>query len=249
MSGADAKDAAKVAVPEILSLKFLKGYDAKLKDDKAWNALTAKYESFVASEASIAKANAALTEKKVKVTVVANAAEALALLTKDENLPKGSSVAAAASITLEEVGFINYLKGRTDLKNYKAEAAAAMAKGDYAAAGVARNTGMFSADRFYSSVCAVTEDGCLVSADASGSRVGPLIYGAKEVILVVGANKIVPDVAAGLKRLEEWIVPVESAHMREAYKFPGTSVNNTVVWKGAFASRFHVIIVKQSLGY
>jgi len=251
MSAADGKTSAKVVVPEILSAKFLKSYDQKLMDDKKWAAVAPKYEAAIASDAAIEKTRAALTEKKYKVSVVDSPAAALALLTSAENLPQNASVAFGGSITLEEVGFINAVKARGDLKNYRAEAFAAMAKGDYPGSSKIRTDGMNNADYFYSSVTALTEDGVIVSADASGTRVGPLTHGAKLIVLVVGANKIVPDLNAGLARLEEYVVPIESAHMREAYKIPGTALNNLVVIKGSMApQRFHIVLIKgHSLGY
>ena len=45
--------------------------------------------------------------------------------------------------------------------------------------------------------CALTEGGPLLIASASGSQLGPLVLGAGHVILVIGAQKIVPDVATG----------------------------------------------------
>src|SRR6476659_6153970 len=48
---------------------------------------------------------------------------------------------------------------------------------------------------------AVTTDGSLLVASASGSQLGPLVSGAGEVILVIGGQKVVADVATGLRRI------------------------------------------------
>lgn len=57
-------------------------------------------------------------------------------------------------------------------------------------------------DVFLCSSNAVTEDGKLVNIDSTGNRVASMIFGPKKVIVVVGKNKIVRDVDAGLKRLK-----------------------------------------------
>ncbi len=250
-SAADNKTAAPTPKPNgITTLKWLKQNDKPLAEDKSWNALTSKYESYIASDAVVEKTRAALAERKHKVSVVDSPAAALALLTSAEALPKGASVAFGGSITLEEIGLIDAVKARTDLRNYRAEALAAMATGDMPKSMGLRFEGARNADLFFSSLNALTETGDLITADASGTRVSAMTSGAKQVVLVVGANKIVPDLAAGLARLTDWVVPVEGAHMRDAYKLPGTSLFNITVTKGSFQPRFHVVIVKgHSLGY
>src|SRR3984957_4802893 len=58
-----------------------------------------------------------------------------------------------------------------------------------------------SPDYVVGSVHALTEGGSLLIASASGSQLGPLVSGAGHVILVIGAQKIVPDIAAGMRRI------------------------------------------------
>jgi len=78
----------------------------------------AKY-SQVASDASVAKAQAMLLEKKYSVEVVDSPAAALELL--KPLVKAGSCVALGASTTLVQIGFIEYLKTRNDFRNFKAE--------------------------------------------------------------------------------------------------------------------------------
>ena len=47
------------------------------------------------------------------------------------------------------------------------------------------------------SVHAVTEEGSLLIASASGSQLGPIVSGAEHVIFVIGGQKIVPDLKRG----------------------------------------------------
>jgi len=203
----EGKAAAAVPMPTpIWTEAVLKVHDEKLKADKQWAAQIPKYESFIADDKAVAAAEKALTGRGHKVTVVDSPAAALAKLTAADMLPKGASVAFGGSITLEQIGFIDAVKERTDLKNYRAEALALMAKGDWPGSTALRFEGTQKADYFYTSVAAITEDGQIVNADASGTRTAPMVSGAKNVILVVGANKVVKDLSAAIDRLENWIV-------------------------------------------
>src|SRR5690349_20171214 len=85
-----------------------------------------------------------------------------------------------------------------------------------------------SPDYVVGSVHALTEGGSLLIASASGSQLGPLASGAGQVILVIGAQKIVRDVAAGMRRIYEYCYPLEDARARQAYGVP-SGVNNSLV--------------------
>jgi len=60
---------------------------------------------------------------------------------------------------------------------------------------------------FLTSSNAITLDGKLVNTDMTGNRVSSMIFGPKQVIIVVGVNKIVKDVNAALDRLKNVINP------------------------------------------
>lgn len=68
----------------------------------------------------------------------------------------------------------------------------------------------FSADVYLTSVAAVTETGELLVVDGTGNRVAALSYGPKRVIIVAGANKIVPDFAAAMERLRTVAAPMNA---------------------------------------
>ena len=67
-----------------------------------------------------------------------------------------------------------------------------------------------SADVFLTGVNAITLDGKLINIDGFGNRVAGLIFGPRKVIVVCGANKIVPDVDAGLRRVKMVAAPVNA---------------------------------------
>lgn len=67
-----------------------------------------------------------------------------------------------------------------------------------------------TADVFLTGVNAITLDGKLISTDGFGNRVGGLIFGPRKVIVVAGANKIVPDVDAALQRVRQVAAPINA---------------------------------------
>lgn len=63
----------------------------------------------------------------------------------------------------------------------------------------------FRADTFLTGINAVTVDGKLFNIDGNGSRVAPIIYGPKQVIAVVGTNKIVKSVDHAARLPHYWM--------------------------------------------
>jgi len=64
-----------------------------------------------------------------------------------------------------------------------------------------------TADLFLSGSNAVTMTGELVNREGVGNRTNAMTFGPKKVIVVVGTNKIVPDVAAGIDRIKKIAAP------------------------------------------
>ena len=99
------------------------------------------------------------------------------------------------------------------------------------------------------SVHALTADGTLLIASASGSQLGPIASGAGHVILVIGGQKIVPDFSTGIRRLYEYCFPLEDHRARQAYGVP-SGVNNILgINKVTAPGRITTILVHESLGF
>jgi hypothetical protein len=98
------------------------------------------------------------------------------------------------------------------------------------------------------SMHALTEGGSLLVASGSGSQLGPLVSGAGRVILVIGAQKIVSDVATGIRRIYEYCYPLGDARARRAYGVPSGVNNMLIIKKVMTAGRVTAIIVKERLG-
>jgi hypothetical protein len=98
------------------------------------------------------------------------------------------------------------------------------------------------------SVQAVTEAGQLVVTSASGSQIGPYASGAGKLILVVGSQKIVPDLDAAFRRIEEHVFPWEDARLREQLGI-GTAITRTLIIERDFRpGRTTIILVREPSG-
>lgn len=119
----------------------------------------------------------------------------------------------------------------------------------------------FSSDTFMCSTNALTENGELYNIDGNGSRVAPMIYGPKQVILVAGINKIVKDLKEAEKRVRNYSAPIDAKRLNK--NTPCTALgycvdckssnricNDFTVITGQFIKdRIKVIIVGKELGY
>jgi hypothetical protein len=75
------------------------------------------------------------------------------------------------------------------------------------------------------------------------------VSGAGHVILVIGGQKIVSDIATGLRRIYEYCYPLEDARARRAYGLPSGVNNVLIINKAITAGRVTAIIVKERLGF
>ena len=151
----------------------------------------------LASGEQIATAAAALERNGIRPLLAATAADARALV--GSLLVDGSEVYNNTSQTLEAIGVADDIErsGRYQplrLRLYRMDREMQRRELRILAA---------SPDYVVGSVHALTEGGSLLIASASGSQLGPLASGAGQVILVIGAQKIVRDVAAGMRRIYE----------------------------------------------
>ncbi len=117
------------------------------------------------------------------------------------------------------------------------------------------------ADVMLTSTNAITLDGKLVNLDGLGNRVAAMIFGPKKVILVVGMNKVVPDVDSAVARTRHYAAPVNAVRMGIKTpcaengicvdcKTPARICNIWTTIEGQrIKGRIHVKIVGENLGY
>jgi hypothetical protein len=99
------------------------------------------------------------------------------------------------------------------------------------------------------SVHAVTETGSLVIASASGSQLPGYAGGAARAIWIAGAQKVVPDLPAALRRVEEHCLPLESARAQAAYGQP-SAVNRLLILNAEpHPGRGAVLLLREAIGF
>jgi hypothetical protein len=99
------------------------------------------------------------------------------------------------------------------------------------------------------SVAAVTETGSLVVASASGSQLPSYAGGAARRIWVIGAQKVVSDLATALRRVEEHCLPLETARAQVAYGQP-SAINHLLILNAEpYPGRSIVLLLRQAIGF
>lgn len=166
------------------------------------------YEALPAYDA-VERTVAALKERGVDAVIANDRAEALSKL--KELIPPGASLNTGTSRTLEEIGFVEYLKGGAHGWNNLKDAI--VAEQDPAAQADLRKHAVVS-DYYAGSVHAIAESGEMVVASASGSQLPHLVFTSKHLVLVAGTQKITPTLDAALSRLKEYVFPLEDARMK-----------------------------------
>ena len=64
-----------------------------------------------------------------------------------------------------------------------------------------------SVDLFLAGANAVTEEGQIINLDMVGNRINGIVFGPKNVVLAIGKNKIVANLAEGMKRIKTISAP------------------------------------------
>lgn len=99
------------------------------------------------------------------------------------------------------------------------------------------------------SVHAVTEDGRLLVASNSGSQLPAYAYGSAHVIWVVGAQKIVKNTDEGIKRIYEYVLPLEDERAQKAYGMGSGVSKLLIINKEKTPGRLTLVLVNEKLGF
>ena len=200
----------------------------------------------LATKESITKTIAALKEHNVEATVVSNKEEALAAI--KQLIPSGASVMNGSSVTLEQIGFVDYLKSNTHSWNNLH--AGILAEQDKEKQGLLRKQAVLS-DYYLGSVHALAETGEFIIASNSGSQLPHIVYTSPNLLFVVSTQKIVPNLAEGMKRLEDYVLPLEDKHMQDLYGI-GSGISKVVIFKRekpGSGRTVKMILVEEQLGF
>ena len=196
-----------------------------------------------ATDEKIERTSKALEANGIQTLIAENGTEAKRLFL--ELIPEGSEVFLSSSVTLEQLGIVADVdqSGKFDAVRPRMYAMNRETQGREIRKLIA------APDFAAGSVHAVTEDGHVLIASATGSQLGPYASGAGRVIWLVGAQKIVKDLNDGFRRIQEHVVPLEEEHMQQLYKV-GTAVNEMlIVNRATRPGRITMILVKEELGF
>jgi LUD domain len=159
-------------------------------------------------------------------------------------IPRGSTVMTNTSVTLEETGIaaainddgaydsarnrMNALDFETQMQEMKAIAG----QPEYA----------------LGSVHAITHHGILVIASASGSQLASYVWGAANVIFVVGAQKLVSTLEAARERIFQHSLKLEDARALAAYG-QNSAVGKILEIHQELPGRIHIVLIRTSVGF
>ena len=192
------------------------------------------------------KTSKALQEKGYEVTLVKTASEALEKI--KQIIPQGASITNGSSKTLEQIGYFDYLKSGKhkwiDLKGKAAE------ENDKEKRTKLRRDASL-ADFYLGSVNALTSEGEFVFGSNTGSQMPSIVFNSPNLIFIVSTKKIVANLDEAMKRLVDFVVPLEDKQSREKYG-ESTALNKIVIFNGEAVGndrKIYFILVDEDLGF
>jgi hypothetical protein len=159
-------------------------------------------------------------------------------------IPDGSSVMTNTSVTLDETG----IAAAIDAGGRYESARTRMMALDYATQLQEMKAVAGQPDFALGSVHAVTRDGALLIASASGSQLASYVWGARNVIFVVGAQKLVATVEAARERIYEHSLTLEDARAYAAYG-QNSFVGKILEIHQELPGRIHVVLIRKTVGF
>jgi hypothetical protein len=198
-----------------------------------------------ADKATVERTAAALRSKGYDVFVADDVATARQIVL--EKLPKGAEVSQGASMTLEETGITALIEESGDYDAIRPRTRTLDVSTEDGRRLRRKMSG--APDWWINSAHAVTEDGRIVLASYTGSQLGPIAVGAGHVIFVIGAQKLVEDLEAALRRIEEHALPLESQRSMRLYGTTSGISKVLIINQEIQPGRFTVVIIRQAVGF
>jgi hypothetical protein len=199
--------------------------------------------STLADDARVTRTAKALEANGISVLRASDAAEAKRIVL--ELIPEGAEVHHGASETLDVTGITDEIdkSGRYEPVRPRIFSMDRTTQADEIRRLSAAPAFMLG------SIHAVTETGSLLAASMGGSQLGPYVSGAGRVILVVGTQKIVSDLEEGLRRINEYSLPLEDARVQAAYGIHSAVNKVLIINREIQPGRITVILVDEALGF
>lgn len=116
-------------------------------------------------------------------------------------------------------------------------------------------------DLFLTSANAVTMNGEIVNRDGCGNRTNAMTFGPKKVVVVIGKNKITPDLESAIARIEEVAAPIRAMSLnrktpcvKSGYCMDCDSPERicritSIIHRRPMLTDMTVIIIPEDLGY
>jgi acyl-CoA hydrolase len=160
-------------------------------------------------------------------------------------IPDGSSVMTSTSVTLAETGIADAIN---DSASRWESARNQMLALDFATQAQQMKAIGGQPDYALGSVHAITRDGTLVIASASGSQLASYAWGAANVIFVAGAHKLVPTLEAAHQRIYQHSLKLEDARAQAAYG-QHSQVGKVLEIHQELPGRIHIVLIRQVVGF
>ena len=202
------------------------------------------YETIPSAEIT-EKTTAALKERNINVIVANTKEEALDKV--KSLIPASVSVMNGSSTTLQQIGFVDYLKsGNSGWKNLHEDI---LEEKDPQKQAELRKQSVL-AQYFLGGVQAITESGQILMASATGSQLAQPAFSADNVILVASTNKIVPTIDDAFTRLKEYVFPLENERMKTV-GYPGSVIGKVLIFEREInpARKITIVLINEKLGY
>ena len=190
-----------------------------------------------------------LESRNMKAYYAANREEALKKAL--ELIPEGSSVTMGGAMSAHEIGLVEAVKNG----NYR------FLDRDKATDKRAAMLEAYDADFFLTSANAITDDGIMVNIDGNSNRVSAIAQGPKHVLVIVGMNKVCPDLDSAMKRARNVAAPTNAQRFGLSTpcaktgacfdcKSPDTICCQFLITRySRHESRISVIVVNDNLGF
>jgi len=203
---------------------------------------TADQFTTLPDDETLAATVTALEEHGFSVEVVDTLAAArTAVLAR---IPAGSTVMTNTSVTLQETGIADAVNDGGPYESARNRMFAL----DFATQAQEMKAIGGQPDYALGSVHAVTRDGTLVIASASGSQLASYAWGAANVIFVIGAQKLVPDLDTARRRINQHSLKLEDARAQAAYG-QHSSIGKILEIHQELPGRIHIVLVRQPTGF
>jgi L-lactate utilization protein LutC len=162
----------------------------------------------------------------------------------DELIPDGATVYITTSRTIEELGIADDVRAATRYHTTRTHTETL----DPATQMHEFRRHVSTMDVVVGSVHAITEDGFVVIASASGSQLASYAFGADRVVWVVGAQKVVPNIDSAFDRIEKHSLPLESERLQEVYGMP-SAIGKELIVRQEQPGRITVLLLKTVIGF